>query len=184
MRAVKTILSISFLLLASSINAIDKEKFNDLPDEIRNLDKKKMLKSIEVDYVSYKSIPKTIHPEITSVIVKLKLNRDGSIDTAAVVYCEKPNIGFEESALHCALWNKFHPKLRKRRVDKSWFYTEVIFSRITLQYTAKTGDTLNPLLGSKPNDTDIATIGIMPEIIYKSVPEYPSAARGYGKVRK
>ena len=52
MRAVKTILSFSFLFLAASIVAGGAEVSNELPDEIKNLKRRQILKSIKANFTS------------------------------------------------------------------------------------------------------------------------------------
>jgi len=181
MWAVKTILSISFLLLASSINAIDKEKYDDLPDEIKNLKQKKILNSIVVRYAAKTKELSSTSSTTCGVIVKLKLKRDGAVDTAVVVYCEDPNLGFENLALQTVLESTFEPKLiKRRRIDRSWFYTEVIFARIE-NYSPPSTDSLSLTVeGYKQNDSNFVPVEVMPELIYKGRPEYPELGRLYG----
>lgn len=180
MRAVKTFLSISALLLAATIVAGDREVSNELPDEILNLDEKKILKSIKAKYTSDPERTGYIPPTITSVVVKLKLKRNGSVDTAVVVYCEEPDLGFEGLALQTVLETKFHPKLRRRKVDRSWFYTEVVFNRIGYYPPIDTDSSISSVDSSKPDVSDFIPVDIIPEIIWKSVPKYPRLARRMG----
>ncbi len=172
MRAVKTILSISFLLLAAKVFAGEAEVSNELPDEIKNLDKKKILQP--------SSFLAPIYPEQAStkstktiVWVKFKLGRNGSADSAVVVYCEEPNNGFKESAVQFVLESTFRPKLRKRRVDNSWFYTEVKFYGIDVFIQL---DTDNLRTSNCPD-----SLMQEPEIIRKWRSDYPRKALRYGK---
>ena len=180
MRAVKTILSFSFLFLAASIVAGGAEVSNELPDEIKNLKRRQILKSIKANYTSDPEKTGYIPREITSVVVKLKLKRNGSVDTAVVAYCEELNVGFEELALQTVLETKFHPKLRRRKVDKSWFYTEVVFKRIGYYPPIGTVSSGSSVDSSKPDDSDFIPVEIIPEIIWKHVPKYPRLARQVG----
>jgi len=182
MWAVKTILSISFLFLAAIAVADEAEVSNELPDEIKNLERKQILKSIKANYTSDPEKASTTPPVISSIVVKLKLKRNGSVDTAVVVYCEEPDIGFEELALQTVLESKFHPKLRRRKVDKSWFYTEVVFNRIGYYPPIDTDSSTSSstLDISKIGNSNFVPIEIMPEIIWKHVPEYPLLARQMG----
>ena len=180
MRAVKTILSISFLFLAVTIVAEDMEVSNELPDEIKKLKRRQILKSIKANFTSDPEKTGYIPPEITSVVVKLKLKRNGSVDTAIVAYCEELNVGFEKLALQTVLETNFHPKLRRRKVDKSWFYTEVVFNRIGYYPPIGTVSSSASVDSSKPGHSDFIPVDIIPEIIWKHVPKYPLLARQVG----
>ncbi len=177
MRVVKTILSICFLFLAAAVFAGDKEVSNELPDEIKNLNENQILKCIKANYTSDPEKDSTIPPTMTSVVVKLKLKRNGSVDTAVVVYCEEPKIGFEKLALETVLETRFHPKLRRRKVDRSWFYTEVVFNRIGYYPPIDTVNSNSSVDSSKPDVSDFIPVEIIPEIIWKNVPDYPRLAR-------
>ncbi len=165
MRTVKIVLSISFLFLAAAVVAGDTEISNELPDEIKNLDEKKILKPKRYYLLNYPNQVSNISTK-TIVWVKIKLNKRGEVDTADVVYCENPNIGFEESALESVKKRIFSPVIRRRKVDRSWFYTRVEFDpRKKILSTAFDCDEENATL---------------PKILIKSRPKYPSIARQTG----
>ena len=112
------------------------------------------------------------------VIVKLKLRRNGSVDTAVVVYSENPSFGFDKLALQTVLESTFEPKLRKRRrANPSWFYTEVIFARMGKDFPASTDSLGSESKNSKTGTSEFVT----PEIIFKARPVYPRRARQAGK---
>jgi len=182
MRAVTTFLSISFLLLATSLSAFDEERFKDLPNEIKNLKQEKILNSIVVRYTSELEESHNTAPIMASVIVKLKLKRNGSVDTAVVVYSENPSFGFDKLALQTVLESTFETKsMKRRRVNPSWFYTEVIFARMGSTFPANTDSLSSKEEDTSPSDTDFVPFEIMPEIIFKGRPEYPRRARQAGK---
>lgn len=180
MRAVKTILSISFLFLAVAVFAGDTEVSNELPDEIKNLDKKKILQPLGYFEPKYPEQASTISTK-TSIWVKFKLRKSGTVDTADVVYCEKPNNGFEQSALQFDLKSTFRPIIRRRRVVRSWFYTEIIFARIENNSPPGTDSSSLQAKNSKLIDSNFIPVEVMPELIYKSRPAYPRRALQYGK---
>lgn len=159
MPSVKTIFSISFLFLAATIIAEDQTSSNELPDEIKNLDKKWILQPLNYLGQYYPEQASTSSTK-TSVWVKFKLRKNGTVDTAVVVYCEEPNNGFEEFALKSVLGTTFAVKFKRRRVDRSWLYTNVDFF-------SKRGK----------DSTEFIPVEVMPELIRKSRPDYPSIAR-------
>ena len=146
MRAVKTILSISFLLLAANVVADDTEVLNELPDEIKNLDKKQVVEPVFFQLPIYPV--KAYKLKIQSdVWIKLKVGKDEKADSALVIYCDKPNNGFEQAALK-AVQNSFYPvKRKKRKLNRDWFYTIVSFVWHHSGWkTSNIGSTENPEL--------------------------------------
>ncbi len=180
MRAIKTILSISFLVLTSSIIAEDKEESNEFPDEIKNLSQKQILNSVVVDYKLKTSETSSKLPPIISVVVKLKFDSKGSVDTAVVVYCEEPNIGYEKSAIQAVLESDLKPRFVRRKVDKSWFYTEVVFNRVGYNRPKDTDSPSLKVDSAKQNGTNIDPVEIPPELRIKAVPKYPKRAQRKG----
>ena len=180
MRAIKTILSISFLVLTSSIIAEDKEESNEFPDEIKNLSQKQILNSVVVDYKLKTSETSSKLPPIISVVVKLRFDSKGSVDTAVAIYCEQPNKGYEESAIKAVVESTLKPKFRRRKVDMGWFYTEVVFNRVGYNRPKGTKSSGSSVDSTKQNGTRIETVEIPPELFVKAVPKYPKRAQRKG----
>lgn len=180
MRAVFAILSISFLLLTSSIIAEDKEESNEFPDEIKNLSQRQILNSVVVDYKLKTNKTSSELPPIISVVVKLRFDSKGQVDSAVAIYCEEPNIGYEESAIKAVLESDLKPKFVRRRIDKSWFYTEVVFNRVGYNRPNRTVSQSPPVDSAKQNRTKIALAEIRPELRIKAVPKYPTKAKRKG----
>ena len=178
MRAVKTILSFSFLFLAASINAGDKEVSNELPDEIKNLDKKKILRPLEPNLYEYPS-EATTNKDYSDVWVKFKVNKNGRAEEISTVYCDTPNNGFESAALKTVSGSSYSVKTkikrRKKTIDKSWFYTKVRFQR-NFDRTHLYSDSITiDIVRDNPLCPDY--LSVMPEIIHKAAPKYPRNAR-------
>ncbi len=178
MRAVRTILSISFLLLTSSISAGDTEVSNELPDEIKNLNVEFIIHPHWVLNLGY---PKeAFKNEIQGdVWIRLKLKKNGKIDEAEVFYCSAPNNGFERSALNYIKKCEFSAKKRSKKVSNEWLYTNVSFDRFTINKTRK------KVLRSGVSDLDEyplrfdcpESLTVVPEIFKKGVPSYPMRAK-------
>ena len=177
MRAARTYLSIGFLFLAVTIIAGDTEVSNELPDEIKNLDKKKLLRPAEPRDFEY---PKEANTSkvFSDVWVKFKVIEDGRAKELSIVYCDTPNNGFESAALKTVTGSTYPVKTnvrrRKRTIDKSWFYTKVRFHRNLDRIHLFSDSTIFGINEDNPLCPDY--LAVMPEIIYKHVPAYPKKA--------
>lgn len=175
MRAVKIILSISLLLLACSIVAGDAEVSNELPDEIKNLDERQIVKPILFHLPTY-PIEAFRNRIEADVWIKLKVDQHGLADTAVIVYCDNPNYDFEQAALKAVLKSTYPLKRKRRKLIKSWFYTRVTFTwRQRGWYVDKIEnfDIKNNVMLDSCTEENAS----IPEIKKKGVPNYPRLAK-------
>ena len=177
MRAVRTILLISLLFLAATIVADKTESSNDLPDEIKNLDEKQMIKADNFHQPYYPTVAYKERIE-ADVWIRLKVGKDGRADTAEVVYCEKPDYGFEQSALNTVLKSRYPVRTKRRKVIRDWFFAGISFVIDTDEWLL--GDISDiPTFFAEDSSFGIIcpdSLVSIPEITEKAIPKYPRKA--------
>lgn len=172
MRAVKTILLLVLLFLVISVIAKDVEDREELPKEIRFAKQQTLVQPTLYHLPRYPTQAYKDKIDCESW-VKVKLNEEGKVDSAILLYCEKEGFGFEEAALEMARKSEYIPKLIWKKYRKKWLYSQ-------LQFTAKRKgwESTEFYDKHKPNIGDeFIGIELMPEITYKSVPKYPRPAK-------
>ena len=172
MRAVKTILSLVLLFLVTAVIAKDVEDREELPREIRFAKQQTLVQPTLYHLPRYptNAYKRGIDCEVW---VKVKLNKEGKVDSAVVLYCEKENYGFEKAALEMAKKSKYTPNSIWKKYRKKWLYSQLLFTTKKAGWeSAEFYDKHKPNLGD-----EFIGIELMSEIIYKSVPKYPRPAK-------
>ena len=172
MRAVKTTLSISFLFLAATVITRDIENRKELPEEIRFAKLHKLIQPTLYYLPPYptKAYNRGIDCEVW---VKVKLNKEGKVDSAAVLYCEREDYGFEMAALEMAKKSKYTAKSIRKKYRKDWLYSQLLFTAKKVGWESTEFYDLHvPRLSSK-----FILYESMPEIIHRGRPTYPKKAR-------
>jgi len=114
------------------------------------------------------------------VWVKFKILQ-GKIDSAKVIFCSKNGYDLQNAALMSLKEHDYSKDSTAVNLENKWLYTKVAFGYGVYNSSNGSARKITSDTGAVPIESECTgKVTSMPELIWKSVPEYPKNARNEG----